>query len=81
MISPSVDVSDRPGKFPGSITYDIPVTQGKRNVILSGGSRLMNELQALDLENYAGIGPVKVKVTAHGKAGTIERDWSLERVE
>ncbi len=78
---PSAQIGERPGRNPGSTTYTIPVLLDGRMRHLSGGARLVTALQEAvenaDLGNQF-VGLVTLIVTAHGPAGTLQREWDIQ---
>ena len=70
------DVESNPGRMGGTTyTFHVIDDQG-RPATISGGSRLMNAIRALDLPSKGSVGLV---ITAHGEAGTTERTWEVEQ--
>jgi len=75
-VDPSVDVTERPGRFAGSTTYTIPcILANGKHAKLSGGSRLLAAVQEKAAQAVGAV--ANLRITAKGKAGTTDRDWDI----
>lgn len=63
----------------GTPIWHVPVIlESGRKAIIRGGTRLVEPMQAAIGDATS---PVKVRITAHGRARTTDRDYTVERVK
>ena len=73
---PSMELVPTPGKQ-GGTTWHIPlVLENGKAAVLAGGGRLISALQEAVGEAQ---GPLKIRITAQGAAGTTARGWVIKR--